>query len=169
MAITVTVGAGNTMRPYRRCDVRHFPETATQTFIVGDVLIFDNASGKEFKVKKAGTDPTNIVGVAAEAASGVEGTMVAVYVADEKAEFKANLVDTQVLATTSIGSKFGITIDNTNKIWRVDNTKTSNTRVVITDVDHLAADGTWGDTNATVVFRFLNTFGGSGNRTPFTE
>lgn len=158
---TITVGAGNTMRPYRRVRVQHFLETASQTFIVGDVLIIDTAAGKAGKVKKAGSDPIPITGVAAEAASGTEGTAIAVYVADARGEFRAMTDSSATLSNLAIGTQYGIVEDTTNHIWRVDQSDTTNKRVVIVEVPNLGGNGTYGDTNAEVIFRFIETDSGS--------
>jgi len=154
---TITVGAGNTMRPYRRCRVQHFKEAASQTFIVGDVLILDTSAGVG-RVKVAGADPTPIVGVAAEAASGVTDAKVAVYVATGIAEFRANCDSSAVLSTLAMTTQYGIVADSTNvsqRIWRVDTSDTTNPRVQITEVPNNGG-GTYGDTNAEVVFQFIN-------------
>lgn len=164
---TISVGAGNQFRPYRRVRVQHFPEDASQSFIVGDVLIFSATSAKQFKVKIAGADPSNVVGVAAEAASGVENTMIAVYVADEKGEFRINYGDTQVSLTSDLGVAYGLVRDATNNIWRLDNTETSNTIVIVTEFINGSVPG---DTNAEVAVKFLNTLGNThGTRQPYHE
>lgn len=158
---TITVGSGNTMRPYRRCRLVHYAESATQSFRVGDVLIFDTVSGKQMKVKKAGSDPTLIVGVAADSASGTEGTRIGVYVATANSEFRAMTDSSATLANTVIGTQYGIVEDSTNFVWRVDQSEVTAKRVVVTEVPNLNGNGTFGDTNAEVVFRFIETDSGS--------
>lgn len=156
---TIAVG---TMRPYRGTrsrPVMHFPEDASATFIVGDVLTYSSTSGKENKVKTAGADPTVIVGVAAEAASGTEGNRVAVYPADEETEFLANIDDGTALTAAMVGTKYGIVADSTNKVWRVDTTDTTNTRVIVTELVDAVAD-----TDGRVLFKFLNA-----NRKPLSS
>lgn len=156
---TISVGEGSIMRPYRKGRIEHFPEAASQTFIVGDVLALATAADKGNKVAKAGADPAVIVGVAAEKASGTEGTKIPVWIADEEAEFVAHVADAEVTDADDIGDKFGIMNDTTNKIWRVERAEVTNTRVIVTKI--LDAIG---DTNGRFVFKFLNA-----NRVPFAS
>jgi len=158
---TITVGSGNTMRPYRKCRLVHYPESASQSFRVGDVLVLDTVAGKQMKCKKAGADPIPVLGVAADSASGVEGTRIGVYVATAQSEFRAMTDSSTTLPNTAIGTQFGIVEDSTNFVWRVDQSETTNKRVVITEVPNLNGNGTYGDTNAEVVFRFIETDSGS--------
>lgn len=118
---TIVIGPGNTIRPHRNVRKRNFPETAAQSFVIGDVLVLDTTGGKEDQVKLAGADPTTdrgLVGIAAEAASGVEGNSVSVYLLTPDSEFKIN--GNAALAKSQIGSQFGIVRDNTNKLWQLD-------------------------------------------------
>lgn len=156
---TISVGEGSIMRPYRKVRIEHFPEGASQTFIVGDVLALILTADKGDKVGKAGADPAVIVGVAAEKASGTEGTKIAVWVADEEGEFQAHVQDTGALDADDVGDAFGIVEDTTNKIWRVDRSDTTATRVRIVKLLDLAAD-----VNGRVVFKFLQA-----NRLPFAS
>jgi len=156
---TISVGAGNIMRPYRNVRMEHFPEDAGQTFLVGDIVVFSATSGKENKIKLSGADPTaSVVGVAAEAASGVEGTMIGVWVANNDGEFLANVQDTGTLAATNVGSGFGVVRDATNLIWRVDLSETS---AKVVDIVKLI--DAVGDVNGLVVCKFRSAI-----RLPFT-
>lgn len=126
MATTFTVSSGDYIRPYRNCRVEYYPEAASQTYKIGDPLIFATASDKGNQVKIAGSDPTAIVGFAAEAASGTENTKVGVYVADPESEFLVRYADGQALdADDPSAAGYGIVADATNTIWRLDNTETS--------------------------------------------
>lgn len=121
-----TVSSGDWIRPYRRNRLVAFPEAASQSFILGDVLILQTSSDKGNQVKKSGADPSSgtVVGIAAEAASGTEGTLINVWVLDEKAEFLACVQDASTLDNDHVGDEFGIVADSTNAIWRVDTTET---------------------------------------------
>lgn len=156
---TISVGSGSYMRPYRKVRVRHFPEGDSQSFIVGDVLSLDTTADKGHRVVKAGADPSVIVGVAAEKASGSAGKKIAVWVADEEGEFLAHVGSGQAINNDDVGDKFGIVEDTTNKIWRVDRADTTNTRVIVTQLVDAH-----GDTNGRVVFKFLNA-----NRQPYAS
>lgn len=156
---TISVGKGSIMRPYRKVRIEHFPEAATQSFLLGDVLALATATDKGNQVALAGADPAVIVGVAAEKASGTEGTMIPVRVADEEGEFQANVDATQVLDADDIGDAFGIVRDATNLIWRVDRTDVTATRVRIVKLLHLH-----GDVNGAVVFKWLQA-----SRLPFAS
>lgn len=163
MATTVSVGPGSYMRPYRKPRIQHWPEAASQTFILGDLLAFSTDS---YGVVKAGADPTaDIVGVAAEAATGTTGNKVAVWLAGPENEFVAHIEDTGTIAATDIGAAFGVIEDTTNNIWRVDTTETGAPCVIVTQY----IDGV-GDTNGRVVFRFTNEVDTSNTqrRGPFT-
>jgi len=125
--MTHSVGAGNYIRPYRRVRIRHFPEGASQSFKVGDPLILDTTSDKGHQVVLAGNDPTtgDVVGFAAEEATGVEGTLIAVWVLDGQGEFIAHVANSQALDNDDIGAEYGIVADGTNGIYRLDRTETT--------------------------------------------
>lgn len=80
MATTFTVGGGDFVRPYMQgagsVRVRTFPEKASQSFLVGEPLIWGGSgSHKANQVGVASNDPTaNIIGIAAQGATGVENT-----------------------------------------------------------------------------------------------
>lgn len=126
MATTFTMSAGNTVRPYRNVRKRNFPEAASQTFVVGDLVILETASDKGHQVKIAGTDPTTdraLIGIAAEAASGTEGTSIAVYLFTPDSEFVIN--GNTTLDNDHVSSRFGVARDATNKIVQLDISETS--------------------------------------------
>jgi len=144
---TISVGSGNILRPYRHVQVRHFPEDASQTFKRGEIVIFSSTSGKENKIKIAGADPTALlIGVAAADASGVEGTMIPVWLFQPGAEFRINVGDTQTLDRADRQVAYGVVRDATNVIWRLDRTET--TAKVFEVVELLDAHG---DVNGAVV------------------
>lgn len=146
---TIAVGANNHFRPYRFCRLMYFLEGPAQTFKAGHVVVM-NASNQ---IIKGGTDPAaaTVVGVAAEAASGVTNRKIGVYVADENSEFQGNVQDTGALAQANIGLQYSIVLDGTNDIFRVDLGDTTNKRVVVTELIDQA-----GDVNGRVVFKWLN-------------
>lgn len=151
---TLSVGAGNIVRPYRNCRVRHFKEGASQTFKMGEPVILSATSDKGNKITIAAADPqVDVVGFAAADASGTEDTMIPVWVADEDAEFLIHALDAQTVDVDDIGVNFGITKDSTNVIWRLDRTKTTTTlqalRVLELKDDH-------GDINGRYVVRVLS-------------
>lgn len=152
MATTWTVGSGDYIRPYRCVRTEHWPEGASQTFRVGDPVILSTVSDYGNHIVIAGTDAVaDIVGFAAEAATGVTGTKLAVWVADESGEFVGRVQDTGALDNDQIGEDYGMVADGTNHIWRVDLSDTTNVSVqMIKFLD------THGDTNGRVVFKVLN-------------
>ena len=124
---TFSVGKGNYIRPYRNVRLRTFPEAASQTFKVGDPLILQTTADKGHQVKISAADPTagTVVGIAMNAASGVENTPVVVAMLDEQAEFAVLVQDTGALDNDDIGDEYGIVADGTNQIWRLDLTETT--------------------------------------------
>lgn len=145
---TISVGSKNHMRPHRYCRIMYFLEGASQTFKAGHMVVLSSG-----KIVKGASDPTaaTVVGVAAEDASGTTDRKIGVYVADENAEFKANVQDTGALALANVGTAYGVVLDATNDIFRVDLSDTTNTRVRVTElIDEV------GDVNGLVVFKWLN-------------
>jgi hypothetical protein len=154
VGVTLSVGAGSIVRPFRNARMRHFPEGASQSFKMGEPVILSTVSDKGNKVVIATTDPqVDLLGFAAGDASGVEDTKISVWVADEDAEFLIHALDAQTLDADDVGVNFGITKDATNVIWRLDRTKTTTTeqalRVLELRDEH-------GDINGRYVVRVLN-------------
>lgn len=145
---TFLVGKGDFARPVR-FDRTHgkLGEAAGQSFKVGAVLVLSGG-----KLTKGVTgSKLNIPGIAAEAASGVTDDKRLIYLADENAEFVMRVADTQALALAQIGTSYGLVLDATNDIFRVDTTDTTNVAVKV--VELLDAVG---DVNGRVVVKFLN-------------
>jgi hypothetical protein len=155
LATSFVVGTGDYIRPYRKTQVRHFREAASQTFILGDVLILQTSADKGNQVKISGADPaTNtVVGIALEAASGVENTLVAVAPLDEIGEFLIAIGSTQSLDADDIGDLYGIVADATNLIWRLDNTETTATVFRVVD---FAPGYAHGDVNGKYIVKAAN-------------
>jgi hypothetical protein len=124
---TFVVGKGGYIRPIRNGRMRPFVEAAAQTFRIGDPLILETVADKGNQVKLAGTDPATgtVVGFAAGAASGVEGTLVNVHPLDEQAEFQVHVQNGGTLDNDHIGLEFGLVADATNQIYRLDTTETT--------------------------------------------
>lgn len=123
---TISVGSGNYLRPYRNVRIQHFPEAASQSFKRGEIVIRETAANKGHQVKISGADPTaGLLGVAAADASGVEGTMIPVWLFTNSSEFVIHYGDTQALDNDDVGVSYGVVKDATNVIWRLDNTETT--------------------------------------------
>ena len=145
---TLLVTSRNIARPVRFSRLAYYPEGAGQTFKLGQLVAI--AAGAAVA---GATDPTagTLIGLAAEAATGVTGNMVGVWVADQNTEFIANLQDTGAIAAADLGSLVGVVVDAAKgNILRVDKSDTTNTRVVITRLVDAV-----GDINGRVEFRFL--------------
>jgi len=160
---TIPVG---TIRPYRRVRTQHFAEGASQSFVAGDILTWSSTADTGNRVIKAGADPTTIVGVAAESASGTAATKIAVYVADEIGEFVGSVstavAAAAVLDADDVGDDFGLVADTTNACWRIDLSETTTAFCQIVELLDAA-----GDTNGRVVFHFLKSNATPGGRQPF--
>jgi hypothetical protein len=131
MATTFTPSAGNIMRPWGKCEVRHYPEDASQTFKAGYPVILGGA-GLENKVKVAADNPTAaIVGVAAGDASGTTGALVPVYLAKPEFKFIVTTVAGDPVDFTDIGSCRALQAHASLTIWVVDTTDAGNDSVVV--------------------------------------
>ena len=159
MSVTRTIGPGDGFKPYRSdgtFPVRSYKEGVSQTFLVGDVLQRNTASGHEDSVVEGVTHPNSgVVGIAAEAALGTTDNLVSVYEAKERAEFTGVIDNGTALARTHQDLQCGVTYDGTNKIWRVDTTNTTQKTVVITDISTDIEPNGIGTVNARVAFKFL--------------
>jgi len=146
------------VQPRRHVEVRHFPEGASQTFVRGDLLTFSGTADTGNRVIKAtsGTTASQLVGFAAESASGTAGTMIAVWLADEMAEFTANICTVtcgdDTIDLDDLGDAYGMLADTTNAAWRINlaETTSNNQWAVITEIIDAS-----GDTNGRVAFKIL--------------
>lgn len=148
---TLTVSSGDYLRPHRG-PVRIFnaPEGAAQTFRIGAPLKLSAVAGHENEVLVVGTDPTaGVLGVAAENATGVQGNVIAYWIAEPGVEFVGRVQDTGTLAYTQKGVAYGIVLDATNGIWRVDLSDTTNVNTIVTDLVDAV-----GDVNGRVAFQW---------------
>lgn len=124
----IGVGKGSFIRPHRRVRMRAFPEDSSQTFIVGDPIILSADSDEGNYIKIAGADPAtdrSFIGFAAQAATGVKGTMISVWLATGDAEFIGHIEGTTAIDNDMISTELGIVADATYLIWRVDSTETT--------------------------------------------
>lgn len=122
---TFTVSSGNYIRPVQGGKIKYFKEAPSQTFIIGDPLILGTDANEGDQVKISGSDPAAIVGIAAEAASGVEDTMIGVWVPSPDTEFIVWVEDAEALDRDNVGDEFGIVADTTYDIWRLDQDETA--------------------------------------------
>jgi hypothetical protein len=147
--VTFTAGAGDGLRELRNTRILYFLEGAAQTFKVGAVVVLTAG-----KLVKAATAPVAaIVGIAAEAASGVTDRKIGVLVADEIGEFQGRVQDTGALALAQVGAQYGLVLDSVGgkDIFRVNVSDTTNKAVVVTELIDAV-----GDVNGRVGFKFMN-------------
>jgi hypothetical protein len=144
-----TLSAGDYPRPYRHNRIEYFREGPSQSFAIGDLLILNTTADKGDQVKISGADPASgtVVGIAAEAASGTENTLVGVYVLDPLAEFL--IVNNAALDYDHVGDEYGIVSDATAK-WLLDSSETT---AKVFRVVKLAPGYTHGDTNGKYVVK----------------
>lgn len=158
--------------------IRYFQEsTAASTAVIkyGDIVSNDTVvSTGGFRIVRApangggGSDlllTTNVIGVAVEASTSNGSTaglsnpnhrLIGVAIAEPGAEYVGYLIGgANASASSLIGLTRAVRYDATNHIFAVDSTNSTAAlhSVVITDIP----DGTVGDTNGPVVFKFLST------------
>ena len=132
MATTFGVGSGDVIRPWGKCELRHYPEAASQTFKRGVPLILDSAS-TEIRAKTAADNPTAaILGIAAEDASGTTGTKIGIYLAKPELKFIVRTVASDAVDFTDIGSGRALQAHaSLTGVWVVDTTDAGNDSVVV--------------------------------------
>jgi len=145
---TIVVTSKNHPRTRRLNRIAYFLEGAAQSFKAGHVVVLTAG-----KVVKGATDPAagTVLGIAAEAASGITDNKVGVFVGDENAEFIGNVQDAGALALANVGLSCGLVLDAVNDIFRVDLGDTTNLQVKVLELVDAV-----GDINGAVVFKFLN-------------
>lgn len=132
---TIGVGTGNYIRPRKAAgtELRSFPVDTSQTILVGSLLVLSADSDEGNRVKVAGTDPTTdraIVGFAAEAittgATFVAATdKVLVWLAKQDTQFIVHCEDAGTIDNDDVSVEYGVVVDATNLITRLDRTETS--------------------------------------------
>lgn len=131
MATTFVPSAGNSMRPWGQCEIRWYPEDASQSFKRGYPVIIGGA-GVENKVKVTPDNPTaGIVGVAAQDASGTTGALVPVWLAKPELKFIVTTVAADAVDFSDIGTARALQAHASLAIWVVDTTDSGNDSVVV--------------------------------------
>lgn len=155
MALT----AGHKIRPWKNCEIKHYPEDASQTFKSGEVIILGGA-GVENKIKVAASNPTAaVVGIAAADASGVTGAKCPVYLAKPDAEFMGYIDGTDAVDFSDIGAARALEDNATPEVWSVETDDAGNDSVVVLEYrdpitnNVLTAEG--GTDHVKVIFRFI--------------
>lgn len=92
----------------------------------------------------------NIGNVATLTGNGATKGLVQVYLAHPEGLFIGRAGDGQAISNDDIGAQYGVVIDATNLIWRVDNTNT--TQKVVQVVALFDADG---DVNGRYIFKIM--------------
>ena len=123
-------------------------EEASQSFTAGAPLVYDSA---EIKVWAGTDDATEIIGIAAAAASTVAGTAVSYYEANDYNLFAGTLIDgtdAYTLLGTEVGVAYSLIASGDNWLVDIGDTDTAKVEVVglIDAVD---------DVNPRVIVRFL--------------
>jgi hypothetical protein len=156
---TLTVSSGDYIRPHRgHTRILHALEGAAQTFKKGAPVKFSAVAGRENEIIVVAADPTTgIFGVAADDASGVQGTDITVWLAEPGVEFIGRVQDGGVLAHTNVGAALGLIFDAVNNIFRVDLSDTTNTNLIGVSLVDAA-----GDINGRISFQWK-----ASARTPF--
>ena len=117
---TIGVGAGSYMRPrYAKCRTRTMRVDASQTVLVGSLMVLSADSDEGNRVKVAGADPTT------DGGSPTASETVVIWLAEQGTEFIAHVQASETLDNDDIGVEFGLVIDATNGIMRVDTSETT--------------------------------------------
>lgn len=157
MATTFVPGNGDGIKPYGRCQLKHFPEDASQSFKRGYPVIMGGA-GVENKIKVASNDPTAaIVGIAAADASGTTGAMCPVWLAKPECRFVGRTLASVAVDFTARGSCVALEAHASLNIWVVDIGDAGHDSVVVEDFynpNTNALQTTEGDFEVNVVFHF---------------
>ena len=130
---TIGVGSGSYIRPHRRARLRRFPVDTSQTVYVGSLMVLGTDSDEGNRLKVSGTDPTTdrkIVGIAMEAVTtsstfNANTDTVLVALATGDAEFICHCEDSGTIDNDDISTEYGMVLDATNNIWRLDRTETT--------------------------------------------
>src|SRR4051812_21763343 len=125
---TIGVSSGSYIRPYRNVRLRQFPVDTSQTIYVGSLIVLGADSDEGNRAKVSGSDPTtdrHILGVAAEAITTTSTFVAAtdhvlVWLATQDAEFITHCEDAAAIDNDDIGVEYGMVLDATNNIWRLD-------------------------------------------------
>jgi len=129
-------------------EFRTYPEAASATFKRGELVTLSSG----LVAALSGTDPTaeTILGIAMADASGVTNADAVIFVPTPDSLFVGNLGVSQVTAATDRGALYGLV--EASDLVHVDQSDTTNTRVVVVDLDRRDKVG---DTNGRVIFKFM--------------
>lgn len=102
------------------------PESASETFLDGAVLISDSTDSN--RLAEGGTNPIDIMGIAARAASAVTATMIPYYPALPGVVFEGSVDNASDLGNgaalaSDFGAQYGLTRDS-GGTWYIDKAKT---------------------------------------------
>ena len=129
-------------------EFRTYPEAASATFKRGELVTLSSG----LVAALSGTDPTaeTILGIAMADASGVTNADAVIFVPTPDSLFVGNLGVSQVTAAPDRGALYGLV--EASDLVHVDQSDTTNTRVVVVDLDRRDKVG---DTNGRVIFKFM--------------
>jgi hypothetical protein len=159
--MALTVSGANSIRPARRLGFHSTPsmnflEAASQTFKIGTPLTFTSGGSTVEEVATPAL-PINIIGIAAEDASGTTNDPIRVWPLVDGIIWEAPLGTTALtdvdLAQAQVGDILGIGQDGTNLGYFVD---TALTAVLSTRVRVVGLKDAAGTTNGRVYFVFLD-------------
>ena len=151
---TIAIDAIRCVRSYvGEPRVEHGLEASSATFLVGAPLVWSSGY-----LAGASSDPTMIVGIAAEPGHNITaGTQTVAFYPLAGNIFEANLAQaasSTVSATTNLGTAYGIVARSTGTAhWVVDSSDTSNTRCRPLRFAHPSVVT---DTNARIEITFFN-------------
>ena len=123
--------------------VYHYGESAGCTFVKGE-FVYLNSAGQ---LVVCADDPSVVLGMALESASGTTNNAIAVYVAEPGVQFEMN-IDTSVTAITMIGKQYSLYHDATNHWNTMDNSDRANR---VFEVIALSPKDAVGDTYGRVI------------------
>ena len=141
--------------------IEGYPESTAQTFRYGQIVQFDeDGSSNAHRLEVMSSLSTSILGVAADAASSVLGTLIPVYLADPENRFYGWVKET--ILSSMLGQDRSIARDSSKNIdYLVVNSTADEQRVQITKIGlQQLAGGPYNinDTNGYVEFKFLGDF-----------
>jgi acetamidase/formamidase len=110
----------------------HNPEDASETFVIGDLLVMNTSTGE---IQLAGANPTTLIGLSLRNATGVEGSDIPYVRIEKGVMFEASVdsaggLGTGTIAQTDLNKAYGIARDS-SKNWYVNLDETSAVRVRI--------------------------------------
>lgn len=159
----IAISSGDYLRPYRSpwgsFPIKSAIESTGASFILGDVIEFSTKVSTNYhRVERASTSgstciSTSIVGVAAAAASSVQGTKIPYWEPNPNVEFWGRTRG-GTLQSTCVNSCYGLFRDSSKNVWLVDfgNSVDTSVRVMVTELVDAV-----GDSGGAVLFKFGST------------